>query len=115
MAIDYDGRSFRAVANTANGETSGETVFRYRQRGSILSATYSGGRIVTGHLLGLVAEDGSLDFGYHQINDRNELMTGVCRSIPEVLPDGRIRLHETWSWTSGDHSSGTSIVEEIAD
>ena len=32
---------------------------------------------------------------YHQVNDRGELMTGVCRSTPEVLPDGRIRLHET--------------------
>ena len=115
MTIDYDGRTFRAVANTGNGETTGETLFRYCQTGTILTATYGGGPIVTGHLLGLVAEDGSLDFRYHQINDRNEMMTGVCRSTPEVLPDGRIRLHESWQWTSGDCSSGESIVEEVRD
>jgi hypothetical protein len=40
-------------------------------------------------------------------------MTGICRSTPEILPDGRIRLHEKWQWTSGDRSSGESIVEEI--
>jgi len=41
-------------------------------------------------------------------------MTGVCRSRLEILADGRYRLHEDWQWTSGDLSSGSSIVEEIA-
>lgn len=40
-------------------------------------------------------------------------MTGICRSTPEILEDGRIRLHEEWIWTSGDQSSGKSIIEEI--
>jgi len=40
-------------------------------------------------------------------------MTGKCYSTPEVLVDGRIRLHEMWEWTSGDYSKGQSIVEEI--
>lgn len=101
------------MANTANGETTSETIFEYRQSGDILTASYSGGPIKSGHLLGLVSANGALDFRYHQINDRGEIQTGECRSIPETLPDGRIRLHETWQWTSGDRSSGTSIVEEI--
>jgi hypothetical protein len=50
---------------------------------------------------------------YHQININNEIMTGKCISKPEILVDGKIRLHETWEWTSGDFSSGTSIIEEI--
>ena len=113
--IDYDGRRFRAVANTANGETSADTIFQYRQSGSVISAEYRGGAIVAGHLLGLVDADGSLDFRYHQVNDRGEIQTGECRSIPERLPDGRLRLHERWQWTSGDRSSGTSTIEEIVD
>jgi hypothetical protein len=51
---------------------------------------------------------------YHQVNEQGELMTGTCRSKPEILPDGRIRLHETWRWTSGDGSEGSSIIEEIS-
>lgn len=35
-----------------------------------------------------------MDMRYHQVNDRGEGMTGVCRSAPELLPDGRIRLGE---------------------
>jgi hypothetical protein len=50
---------------------------------------------------------------YHQINHNNELMTGLCKSKPEMLENGKIRLHETWEWTSGDKSKGQSIIEEL--
>jgi len=40
-------------------------------------------------------------------------MTGICRSTPQTLADGRIRLHEKWQWTCGDLSLGESVVEEI--
>lgn len=30
-----------------------------------------------------------------------------------VLENGKIRLHEEWKWTSGDHSEGKSIIEEL--
>jgi hypothetical protein len=39
-------------------------------------------------------------------------MTGICISKPEILENGKIRLHEFWEWTSGDKSKGTSIIEE---
>jgi hypothetical protein len=42
----------------------------------------------------------------------NELMTGMFISTPEILENGKIRLHEKWKWTSGDQSEGTSIIEE---
>ena len=42
-----------------------------------------------------------------------KLKNGFCKSIPELLPDGRIRLHETWEWTYGGDGTGESIVEEI--
>lgn len=111
--MNYNNKTFRAVSNTDNGETSAETIFRYKQAGNVLTAEYRGGRILTGHLLGLVDEAGQLDFRYHQLNTNGELMTGRCQSVPELLPNGKIRLHETWQWTSGDQSSGTSVVDEV--
>lgn len=111
--MDYNGKQFRPVSNTENGETSEETIFHYRQNGNILTSEYSGGRIKCGHLIGLVSSDGSIDMRYHQINQSDEIMTGKCISVPEILPDGKIRLHETWEWTSGDFSKGKSIIEEI--
>ncbi|WP_158960588.1 n-acetylglutamate synthase [Myroides fluvii] len=110
--INYNNKIFRAASNTPNGETSNETVFHYKQEGNILTATYQGGKIVRGHLLGLVNERGEIDMRYHQINDKGELMTGRCQSKPEILARGKIRLHEVWEWTSGDCSKGTSMLEE---
>lgn len=111
--INYDKKTFRPCTNSENGETSDATTFYYRQVGNILTATYSGGKIKFGHLIGLVDEFGNIDMRYHQININNELMTGICKSKPEVLPNGKLRLHEIWQWTSGDNSKGTSIIEEI--
>jgi hypothetical protein len=110
--INYNKKIFKPVSNTENGETSGETVFMYRQQGNIITSNYSGGRIKSGHLIGIVDQQGTIEMRYHQINDRNELMTGICRSKPEILENGKIRLHETWEWTSGDRSTGYSIIEE---
>ncbi len=111
--INYNNKTFKPVSNTENGETSAETLFHYAQKDNILTASYSGGKIKSGHLIGLVAENGIIDMHYHQVNDQDQLMTGVCSSKPEILPNGKIRLHETWQWTSGDLSSGNSIIEEI--
>jgi len=113
QTINYDRKVFRPSINSENGETSDETTFHYRQDGAILTATYSGGKIKFGHLIGLVDEFGNIDMRYHQININNQLMTGICKSKPEVLPNGKLRLHETWQWTSGDNSKGISIIEEI--
>ena len=114
MKINYNNRKFTSVSNSGSGEVDGNTIFNYNQDGNVLWATYSGGAIKFGTLTGLVHEDGSLDFRYSHVNTDDIIMTGQCKSTPEQLADGRIRLHEKWQWTSGDMSSGNSIVEEIA-
>ena len=113
MKVNYNNKKFKPVENSENGETSAETIFEYKQNGNILISEYQGGQIVKGHLIGLVDEDGNIEMRYHQINTKGELMTGVCYSRPEILENGKIRLYETWKWTSGDKSRGTSILEEI--
>jgi hypothetical protein len=90
-----------------------ETKFHYKQVGNILSSEYSGGKFLTRHLIGLEDKDGNIDVKYHQLNIRHELMNGVCKSKPEILNNGKIRLHETWEWASGDKSKGNSIIEEL--
>ncbi len=102
-----------AVVNTDNGETSSETIFYYKQVDNILTADYKGGKIVKGHLINLVNDRGEIDMRYHQVNIKGRLMTGKCQSKPEILSDGKIRLHEDWEWTSGELSKGQSIIEEV--
>jgi hypothetical protein len=113
LLINYNGRKFVSVENTANGEVSSKTIFDYKQEGNILTATYSGGEIVKGTLIGIVKDDGSIQFRYNHVNARNEIRGGQCYSTPETLPNGRIRLHEKWKWTDTDQTEGESIIEEV--
>lgn len=110
----YDDKIFRSVTNTSNGEVGSETTFHYHQQGRIVWADYAGGAIDKGFLIATVQDDDSLDMRYQHVNAQGELMTGRCHSTPERLPDGRLRLFERWQWTSGDSSSGESVVEEVA-
>jgi hypothetical protein len=111
--VNYDDRTFRSVSNSPSGEVDAETIFHYHQTGDVVWATYAGGAIRFGTVIASVDALGCPDMRYQHVNTRGELMTGQCRSTPEILADGRIRLHEVWQWTSGDYSQAQSVVEEV--
>ena len=111
--FNYDNRFFAGLSNSETGEVSSDTVFHYHQQDSLVWATYQGGSIRFGTLVATVDADGCLDMRYQHVNRAGELCTGICFSRPEVLPDGRYRLHESWQWTSGDGSAGNSVIEEL--
>lgn len=111
--MNYHNKKFRSIKNSENGEITEETIFEYKQNGNILTSEYQGDQIVKGHLIGLVDRSGNIEMCYHQVNTKGELMTGICFSKPELTTSGKIRLYENWKWTSGDKSSGKSVLEEI--
>jgi len=111
--MNYNDKKFKPVSNSENGEVSSDMIFHYEQTGKVLTCNYQGIKILKGHLIGLVDDVGNINMRYHQINQNGELMTGTCNSRPELLKNGKIRLHEEWQWTSGDKSKGKSILEEI--
>ncbi|GAA4890711.1 hypothetical protein GCM10023311_13730 [Flaviramulus aquimarinus] len=111
--INYNNKIFKPVLTSRNSEVSISTIFEYKQNNNILTCSYSDHHIISGHLIGLVEDNGNINMQYHQINKKGELMTGICHSKPEIMPNGKIRLHESWQWTSGDKSKGTSVLEEI--
>jgi len=111
--MNYNHKKFRPLFNSENGEVSSDMIFEYRQSANILTCEYKGKEIIKGHLIGLVNEEGTIDMRYHQINKNGVLMTGICKSTPKILENGKIQLYEKWQWTSGDKSKGTSILEEL--
>ena len=113
MKINYNNRKFKPKTTSTNSQTNSDTIFQYSQQGEIVSAVYQGGEIREGHLLGKVDDQGHISMVYHHIDVAGNLMTGRCYSKPVMLPDGRIELHESWEWTSGDLSSGESVIEEL--
>lgn len=111
--INYHNKTFRPSSTPGNGDVNEETVFIYRQDGNIVTASYAGGNVISGHLIAFVDEKGSLDMRYHHINTNHELMTGTCASTPVLMEKGKLVLHEKWQWTCGDMNKGESVIEEI--
>lgn len=114
MSIDYDGRMFRPVSNSADGDVRGETTFRYHEAEGVVWATYQGGGIRFGTLVAVADESGNLDMRYQHVAADGAFRSGICNSRPEFLPDGRLRLNEEWLWTDGREGSGRSTIEEIS-
>ena len=112
MEYNLEGKVFRSISNTANGEVSSETIFRYRQSGDVVTATYDGGGIVSGHLIAKVLASGQLDMRYHHVSASGEL-AGKVLVDAATLADGRLAFSEEWQWLSGDLSSGHSEIEEV--
>jgi hypothetical protein len=105
-----DGRVFR-VADSGGGVATTETRFHYAEHDGVVTATYEGGTVRRGFLVGTRSDDW-LDFRYVQLHIDGSTATGHCITQLQMLDDGRIRLTETWEWESRS-GSGRSVAEEV--
>ncbi|MEM7019187.1 MAG: n-acetylglutamate synthase [Pseudomonadota bacterium] len=112
MDYNLEGKQFKSLSNTENGEVSEETIFNYHQEGKHVWADYGGGSIVRGNLIAIKNDNGTLDMYYQHINDQNQIMIGKCISTPS-LKDGKLLFREEWQWLNGDCSKGVSVIIEI--
>ncbi|MFF9864356.1 hypothetical protein ACF1G0_02835 [Streptomyces sp. NPDC013953] len=118
MARSLDGLVLAPVADQAPGQVGTRTRFTYHEEpaehpeaGSRVWAEYAGGDVVRGFLVGTRAGD-RLDFRYVQLKRDGRTASGHCVSTVVELPDGRVRLEETWEWESQE-GTGTSVVEQL--
>lgn len=113
MAVDLDGRKFRLSSDhpASGGNVDRNTRFTFRQFGSIVWGTYTGGSICRGYLVGTIEGD-ELVFSYAQLRMDGTTATGHSRDRIESLPAGKLRLHESWAWDSQD-GKGRSVLDEV--
>ncbi len=111
MKINLNNKTFKALENSSNGEVSNETIFHYFQEKSVVWADYKGGSITKGFLIGKIVGD-TIEFNYQHINESMELLTGKCKSQPQINIEGRVELLEQWQWTCKDFSKGSSVLIE---
>ncbi|MFD4263231.1 hypothetical protein ACFWR9_37890 [Streptomyces sp. NPDC058534] len=111
MTRSLDGLVLAPVADQAPGQVGTGTRFTYHERDGAVWADYAGGDVVRGHLVGTRAGD-RLDFRYVQLRTDGSTASGHCVSTVLELPDGRVRLEESWEWESRP-GSGTSVVEQV--
>ncbi|MBC9729744.1 hypothetical protein [Streptomyces sp. TRM68367] len=113
MPRSLDGLVLAPVADQAPGQVGTRTRFTYHEKDGEIWAEYAGGDVVRGYLVG-TREGDRLDFRYVQLKRDQTTSSGHCVSAVEELPDGRVRLAETWEWESQE-GSGTSVVEQLTE
>jgi hypothetical protein len=105
----YDGRAFRPGGE----DMAGGTQARYHQDADLVWGEFAGGHVRRGSLAGTCAPDGVLCFAYSMVLDSGEIISGYCRSTPQLLDDGRIRLSEEWERYTPTRETGVSYLDEI--
>lgn len=110
--LQYDRRVFTSLQNTANGDVKPGLEFQYHEEDGLVWASYEGDGVELGMLVAVKDAHGRLRMAYQHINDIDQRRTGLCFSYPEIQPDGYLKMHEFWKWTSGDRTEGHSILQE---
>lgn len=110
---DLDGVTMNVVKTDANGVVNNETIFQFRQSGNVVTASYRGGGIVEGRLVGHANAE-QFAFRYAQIDSDGNLDGGASEGVLSRLGDGRLRMVERFSWGSRA-GGGENIFEEIVD
>ncbi|WP_420322105.1 hypothetical protein [Flagellimonas sp.] len=102
------------VTQTAeNGVVNQETLFHFTQEGDIVHATYSGGKVTQGFLVGKL-QGSTLKFSYCQLQTDGQLDNGSSVGELSTTDNGKIRLTEHFEWQSRpENSKGINVFEEI--
>ena len=94
MTPSLNGRRFTAVSGGVDVGTSTVFVFTEDRLSGVVTATYAGGSVAAGSLVGV--RDGSrVEFRYSHVSTAGMVESGVSVDRISVLDDGRLRMDET--------------------
>jgi hypothetical protein len=109
--MNLDGLSFQVHATASVGVVSAETRLHLVQQGSRIFGRYEGGSIVRGCLVGQVSGH-MLTFRYVQHELEGSIHGGRSTCLLEILPDGRLQIHEHFTWATRE-GSGINVFEQV--
>ncbi len=105
-------RTFAVIQTSPGSVVNTRTRFRFREESGVVSASYKGGRIREGALVGIRRGE-RLEFRYAQVDDAGRLDGGCSSCVIEEEPGSPIRCVERYEWDSRE-GHGVNILEEIA-
>jgi hypothetical protein len=101
----------RAIETAQTGEIGPETEFQFTQENLVVTASYKGGKVRVGFLVGKLLGN-KLEFRYCQMNHEGTLDSGISNCDLETTTAGKLRIYEHFSWESRG-TTGTNILEEV--
>lgn len=106
--INFDNKHMTATRTAPNGVVNKQTIFCFRQFDTRVVASYTGGKVKRGMLIGKINQ-GQLLFSYAQEDMTGKVQGGSSECEIRLLPDRRIQLLEHFEWPDG---KGVNIIEE---
>lgn len=106
--MNLAGTTFRAVANSTHGTINSETEMRFTSDDDIVIGNYSGGTIVTGHVLGKRLGELEMEMLYQSANASGEIQAGKAYARFTLGKENQMHMYLDWQWLTGDQSSGQS-------
>lgn len=101
---------FNVLETSPESEISPDTWFEFRERDDVVVATYAGGSIVSGQLVGRRTDD-LVRTAYAQLVTDGRLQTGTAEMRVERGADGRMLLTEHYIWSDG--KPGTNVLGSV--
>lgn len=113
MTLNLDGKRFTIVSNSAGDAKPGETLFQFEQSGNAVRATYSGGGVALGSMVGTISAEGLVEVLFCQVSSNGELKGGQGRMKAEIKEDGKLGFVDDWSFLINATGTGRAIWSEI--
>lgn len=110
--INLDNIKMNVVKTAENGVVNRDPIFQFTQKNRSVYATYSGGKIEKGFLVGLLNEN-ELTFNFCQLQNDGILDNGTSTAKLAITENGKIRLTEHFEWKSRPGEFGVNIFEEL--
>ena len=110
--INLDGKRFKLLENTSNGQVHEETIFYYSQTENKFKAEYHDDNIIYGSIVGHINSHNDIYMTYHCILANGEVKIGEASAIA-TLQKSKIKLSLNWKWLKGADGHGVSEYLEI--
>ena len=109
--MTLDNVKMNVIKTAPNGAVNNLTIFNFTQHGHLISATYSGGAILNGYLVGTVKGQ-EVGFSYCQLEVDEKHRSGQSACKLSTNEDGKLQLIESFTW-GPDQQSGVNILQEL--
>jgi len=111
IKMNLNNVKMNVIETAGNGVVNELTIFTFSQTDNFVSATYSGGQILKGYLVGTLDQD-KLSFSYCQLQTNGKMDNGQSE-CDVLIEDEKIRLVEHFTWASRNGETRTNIFQEL--
>ena len=99
------------IKTAGNGIVNELTIFTFSQKDNFISATYSGGQILKGYLVGILNQN-KLSFSYCQLQTNGRMDNGQSE-CDILIEHEKIKLIENFTRGSKNGEMGINIFQEL--